>query len=205
METPEKEREREEGKRESVNKLFLLSFVFVLGIGAIQYGYSIGVYNCMQKDFQYIFKWKDQDTVNLWNGLITFCALGSAIGSIFAGSPAAKFGKLKCIHGTNIILSIGCSITLIQNEHAILFGRFLFGVAAGTFSVFVPSYINELSPNEMKGTLGSLTQILITLGIFISNIFGLPLPEDSNNLPSNFINNNYWRVIFGIPIILALI
>jgi hypothetical protein len=33
------------------NKGFLLSFVFVLGIGAIQYGYSVGVYNTMQIDF----------------------------------------------------------------------------------------------------------------------------------------------------------
>lgn len=89
--------------------------------------------------------------------ITSICALGSAIGSIFAGSPAAKFGKLKCIHGTNILLSIGCAITLIKNEYAILFGRFLFGMAAGAFSVFVPSYINELSPNEMKGSLGSLT------------------------------------------------
>ncbi len=34
-----------------VNKKFLYSFVLVLGIGAIQYGYSIGVYNAMQIDF----------------------------------------------------------------------------------------------------------------------------------------------------------
>ncbi len=35
----------------TVNKRFLYSFVLVLGIGAIQYGYSIGVYNSMQVDF----------------------------------------------------------------------------------------------------------------------------------------------------------
>jgi MFS family permease len=97
-----------------VNKSFLLSFVFVLGIGAIQYGYSIGVYNEMQKDFERIFGWKTPEEVNLWNGLITsVCAGGSAVGAIFAGIPAEMFGKLKCIHGTNIIVSIGCALTLI--------------------------------------------------------------------------------------------
>jgi MFS family permease len=100
---------------------------------------------------------------------------------------------------------IGCLLTLIKNEYWILAGRFIFGLAAGGFSVFVPSYINELAPTEMKGALGSLTQILITLGIFISNALGLPLPETSDDLPSNFINDNYWRVVFAIPVGMALI
>ena len=86
----------------------------MLGIGAIQYGYSIGVYNTMQKDFEYLFKWKDPDTVNIWNGLITsMCALGSAVGSLVAGAPAETYGKLKCIHGTNVLVAIGCLLTLI--------------------------------------------------------------------------------------------
>jgi MFS family permease len=192
-------------KTNEVNKTFLLTFVFVLGIGSIQYGYSIGVYNAMQKDFERIFNWRG-DEVDLWNGLITsICALGSAIGSIFAGAPAAKIGKLKCIHGANVLVGLGCALTLIENEYWILAGRFIFGLATGAFSVFVPSFINELSPNELKGYLGSLTQILITLGIFVANILGLPLPEKADNIPSNFINDQYWRVIFSLPILFALI
>ena len=112
----------------------------------------------MQKDFEYLFDWKTQNQVNLWNGLITsVSALGSAFGSIFSGSPSEKYGKLICMHLTNILVVVGCTITLIKNEFAILLGRFLFGVAAGLFSVLVPSFINELSPNEHKGLLGSLT------------------------------------------------
>ena len=109
------------------------------------------------------------------------------------------------MHITNILVIIGCSLTCIQNEYLILIGRFIFGFAAGAFSVFVPSFINELSPTEMKGSLGSLTQILITLGIFISNLFGLPLPESIKDpIANNFINNNYWRIVNAIPILFAV-
>jgi MFS family permease len=160
----------------------------------------------MQVDFQYLFGWTNSDQVNLWNGLITsVCALGSAIGSLVAGPPAEKFGKLKSMHITNILVIIGCALTCIQNEYVILIGRFIFGFAAGAFSVFVPSFINELSPTEMKGSLGSLTQILITLGIFLSNLFGLPLPESIKDpIADNFINNNYWRIVNAIPILFAV-
>ena len=193
-------------ERRSVNRAFLLSFVFTLGIGAIQYGYSIGVYNAMQVNFQYLFGWKTTDEVNLWNGLITsVCALGSAFGSLFAGAPADRYGKLRCIHFTNLLVGAGCLLTLYRNEYLILCGRFIFGLATGAFSVFVPSFINELSPNELKGSLGSLTQILITLGIFISNALGLPLLEDIKDAKPSFLNDNYWRVIFGVPIVFALI
>jgi MFS family permease len=60
----------------------------------------------------------------------------------------------------------------------VTFGRFLFGLSAGAFSVFVPSYINEVTPTELKGQFGSATQLLITFGIFISYILGIPLPTN---------------------------
>lgn len=138
-------------KTGEVNKGFLYAFIFVLGLGAVQYGYSIGVYNAMQNDFEYLFQWKKED-VSLWNGLITsVCAAGSAVGSLFAGTPADMFGKKNCIHGTNFLLIAGVGMTMVKNEYWILGGRFLFGLSAGAFSVFVPSFINELAPNELKG------------------------------------------------------
>ena len=142
----------------------------------------------------------------MWNGIITsISALGSAIGSIIAGIPAERWGKLKSMHLTNMIIVIGCILTCFRNLALILIGKFLFGFAAGAFSVFEPSFINELVPNESKGSLGSLTQILITLGIFVSNLFGLPLPESIINIMPNFMNDNYWRIVNAIPIIFAIV
>ena len=86
------------------------------------------------------------------------------------------------------------------------FGRFLFGLSAGAFSVFVPSYINEVTPTELKGQFGSATQLLITFGIFISNILGIPLPTNFiEYFDDNFVNRSYWRLLFALPIVFAAI
>ena len=133
-----------------MNKGFLVAFILTIGIGAINFGYSIGVFNSLIVDFIFVFEISpaDKDT---WSSLITsICSLGAAIGS-FTSGPFAKYGKKNCIHATNVILAIGCSLTLVRVKEVVLVGRFLFGLSSGAFSVFVPSYINELTPTELKG------------------------------------------------------
>jgi MFS family permease len=69
----------------------------------------------------------------------------------------AKYGKWKMIVFNNIIVAVGSAICLIPNSYAIAAGRFIYGFAAGAFSVFVPLYINETAPVEIKGPLGVMT------------------------------------------------
>ena len=42
------------------------------------------------------------------------------------------------------------------------------GFAAGVASVVAPMYITEISPTRQRGVLGSLQQLGIVLGIFVS-------------------------------------
>ena len=80
--------------------------------------------------------------------------------------------------------------------------------------------VNETSPTEMKGPLGALTQILITVGIMISFFLGIPIPDikqyidgkyyPDGSIPGFFINrsfesDNYWRIMFSLPIAFSLI
>jgi len=79
----------------------------------------------------------------------------------------------------NIIVMIGAGITLLppySSTIAITIGRFIYGISNGAFSVFVPLYINETAPIEMKGSLGVLTQLFVTVGIMISMLLGLVIP-----------------------------
>lgn len=69
----------------------------------------------------------------------------------------AKYGKRRMILFNNLIVMVGAGITLIPNVYAITVGRFIYGISNGAFSVFVPLYINETSPVEMKGSLGVMT------------------------------------------------
>lgn len=159
-----------------INKGFLITFILAVGIGAINFGYSIGVFNSMQKDFYVVFSIAPADQ-DQWSSLITtVCSGGAAIGSLTAG-PFMRFGKKNCIHFTNLLLIIGCGLTLVHIKEVVLAGRALFGLSAGAFSVFVPSYINEITPTELKGQFGSSMQLFVTLGILIANLLGIPLPD----------------------------
>lgn len=54
----------------------------------------------------------------------------------------------------------------------ILAGRFLTGLAGGSFSVTAPIYTSEIAQKEIRGTLGSYFQLLLASGIFLVYIWG---------------------------------
>jgi MFS family permease len=80
---------------------------------------------------------------------------------------------------TNVIVIVGSGLTLIMNYPMLCLGRFLYGVAAGAFSVFVPKYISETSPVEVKGVAGGITQLTLTFGILVSFSLGTVFTTDS--------------------------
>ncbi|CDW77776.1 sugar transporter family protein [Stylonychia lemnae] len=194
---------------------FLYAFILTIGIGSFQFGYSIGVFNTLQNDFAYLFEW-DKDKQNLWSSVITsICSVGSAVGSIGVG-VFVKYGKKNCILFANILVIIGAGITTYKNVYAIVAGRFIYGLATGSFSVLVP--INEAAPTELKGPLGAVTQILITVGIMIAFFLGIPIPKFdyvtigdvskyviAGGAKASFVSDNYWRVMFALPIAFSII
>ena len=212
------------------NNLFLYSFLITISLGTFQFGYSIGVFNTLQVPFAGIFGWyefqvgqePDFTSANNWSTIITsVCTVGSAFGAIGSGS-LVKYGKLKCIYMTNILVCIASGIVLIENVIAICIGRFLYGLATGSFSVFVPLFINETAPFEIKGPVGVMTQFFVTFGIMISFLLGVPIPScpiTSNysgavtqadfDSYTNWLNNTlvqqYWRFMFGLPILVAVL
>lgn len=76
--------------------------------------------------------------------------MGAACGCLFTG-PLARFGKKNCLHIANVIVIIGSGLTLVAIKEVMLAGRFIFGFGAGAFSAFVPSFINEITPVELRG------------------------------------------------------
>lgn len=203
-----------------IYKGFLLSFIMVIGLGAVNFGYSIGVFNSMQKDMMGVLDIKEDDR-DFWISMITtLSSLGAAIGSLTCG-PLMAIGKKNCIHIANGVVILGATLTLIKIPVVIVVGRFLYGFAAGAFSVFVPSFINEITPTELKGPFGSATQILLTFGILVANLLGIPMPDclidyrtnhcpgtdprERPYIPGSFINDDYWRILFGLPIAISVI
>lgn len=88
------------------------------------------------------------------------------------------YGKWKMILLTNVLIVAGVALCMIDNSFVILFGRFIWGMASGAFTVFCPKYVAEMAPVEMKGSLGAFSQLMCTFGIVIPAAMGLVIPDD---------------------------
>jgi MFS family permease len=74
--------------------------------------------------------------------------------------------------------------------YLLLSGRFIYGIGAGCFTVFVNSFISEVSPNELTGPMGIAFQFFVCVGVLIANLIGMPMinklykpnldPKDNN-------------------------
>lgn len=81
---------------------------------------------------------------------------GVAGGALFSGS-IAQIGRYKSLMLGNLVLIIGTLITCIDDFGALCVGRLIYGLGAGSFSIFCPLYVNETSPFECNGPLGGIT------------------------------------------------
>ncbi len=95
--------------------------------------------------------------------------IGCAIGSVFLGRLGDMVGRRKGIMIVTIIYIVGIIIQIasIDKWYQYFIGRIISGVGVGAISVLSPMMISETSPKQIRGTLVSCYQLMITLGIFL--------------------------------------
>jgi len=74
----------------------------------------------------------------------------------------------------------------------IILARFIIGFASGYTTVLVPIYLGEVAPPSLRGTLGTLTQFALVVGILFADIVAFP-----------FATLSGWRVMFSITVVIA--
>ncbi|KAJ4851473.1 hypothetical protein Tsubulata_014144 [Turnera subulata] len=65
------------------------------------------------------------------------------------------------------------SISFAKESSFLFMGRLLEGFGVGIISYVVPVYIAEISPQNMRGSLGSVNQLSVTIGIMLAYLLGL--------------------------------
>ncbi|MFI7493412.1 sugar porter family MFS transporter [Kocuria sp. M4R2S49] len=95
--------------------------------------------------------------------------LGAAAGAFTGGRIADALGRvpvMKIAAVLFLVSAIGCGV--VDSFGWLIFWRIVGGVGVGIASVIAPAYIAEVAPATVRGRLGSLQQMGIVLGIFIS-------------------------------------
>ena len=185
-------------KNNKQNKALVSVIATVAATGGLLFGFDTGVISGAIPFFQKAF-----GIGNDWVEIITTSGLvGAVIGAMFSGRIADIIGRKKVILASAVIFIIGAIWSGASTTPLMLvFARLFLGVAIGVSSFAVPLYIAEISPTKRRGTLVSMFQLLITIGIMVSYLsdsaFAVP---DSD--PAYI---SVWRPMFYVGVIPALI
>jgi SP family arabinose:H+ symporter-like MFS transporter len=136
-------------------------------------------------------------------GLTVSVALwGTVAGALLAGIPGDRYGRrdsLRVLAALYLVGALGCP--LAWSWYALMFFRFVVGLAIGGSSVIAPMYIAEISPAKWRGRLVGVFQFNIVLGILIAYL--------SNYLiGAARLGDAEWRWKFGVaalPAVLLLV
>src|SRR5215212_732487 len=100
----------------------------------------------------------------------------AALGGLLFGYDAGVIGALSDRLGRRTIILVAATIFAIgavgaglsPNVETLVFFRFWLGLGVGSASALVPSYISESAPTDVRGSLSSLFQLAITIGILVA-------------------------------------
>ena len=98
--------------------------------------------------------------------VVAIALIGCAVGAWFAGSLADRWGRKKVmLLGSALftISSIGSGFAFSVPD--LMLWRVLGGLGIGIASVIAPAYIAEIAPAKWRGSLASLQQLAITIGL----------------------------------------
>ncbi|XVF20769.1 hypothetical protein REPUB_Repub12eG0031500 [Reevesia pubescens] len=172
----------------------VLPFVGVACLGAVLFGYHLGVVNGA---LEYLAKDLGIAENTVFQGWVVSTLLaGATVGSFTGGALADKFGRTRTFQLDAIPLIVGAVLTATaQTVQTMIIGRLLAGIGIGISSAIVPLYISEISPTEIRGALGSVNQLFICIGILAALVAGLPLAG----------NPQWWRTMFGISAVPSIL
>jgi len=172
----------------------VLPYVGVACLGAILFGYHLGVVNGALEYLAKDLGIAENTVLQGW--VVSTLLAGATVGSFTGGALADKFGRTRTFQLDAIPLTIGAFLcATAQSVQAMIIGRLLAGIGIGVTSAVVPLYISEISPTEIRGALGSVNQLFICVGILAALVAGLPLAG----------NPIWWRTMFGIAIIPSIL
>ncbi|XP_076270175.1 solute carrier family 2, facilitated glucose transporter member 1-like isoform X2 [Rhynchophorus ferrugineus] len=211
LETPKKidEESLEDGVRGGFNgRLAFAIAASALG-SSFQHGYNTGVLNNPQKIIE---QWinvtmvdrygeapSQEGVILVFSLMVAIFCVGGMIGGAITGLIAEKFGRKGGLLLNNVLV-LAAVICMSSSKAAasyelIILGRFLIGINSGLNAGLAPMYLAEISPVNLRGAVGTVYQLVITISILIAQIV---------SLRSILGTEDHWPTLLALTIIPAI-
>lgn len=167
-------------------KGYVILISVVAALGGLLFGFDTAV---ISGTINYIQPYFGLSEAGLgWT--VSSLLFGCIAGVFLAGKAGDHYGRKKVLMAAAFLFFISAVGSASAHSLIIfLFARILGGLAVGVASILSPMYIAELAPAKYRGTLVSLNQLAIVIGILVAFF--------SNYLLVNSGENN-WRWMLSV-------
>jgi SP family arabinose:H+ symporter-like MFS transporter len=184
------------------SKGYVLKIALVAALGGLLFGYDTavisGVIGSLQKKF---------DLSPLMMGWAASSAIwGCIAGVLVAGFVSDKIGRKKTLAITAVLFLISSVVAAIpQSLTGFIAGRFIGGLGIGAASIISPLYISEVAPAKSRGTLVTMYQLAIVIGINLIYFVNLKIADFGDEQWNTDTGWRYMIASGALPSVLFLV
>ncbi|EPE2228290.1 sugar porter family MFS transporter [Cronobacter turicensis] len=120
--------------------------------------------------------------------VVSVMMFGAALGALCSGPMSSSLGRRRSLLlGATLFVvgSLGCAAA--GNMQMLAIARFILGLAVGVASFTAPLYLSEIATERIRGSMISLYQLMITIGILAAFVSDTALS-----------GGGHWRWMLGI-------
>ena len=139
--------------------------------------------------------------------VVAIALLGCALGAWSGGRLADRWGRTRVMVFGAVLFFVSSILSAIAwSAFDLAIWRFMAGVGIGIASVIAPAYIAEIAPARLRGRMGSLQQLAITVGIFAALLSDQLLAETAGGASNElWLGWEAWRWMFLVCVVPAAV
>jgi len=191
--TPAGRAEIEGAEEKAGSTGYIVFLATIVAISGFLLGFNTAVISGVLVFLRAEFALSNVTTEIATSAILLGCLLGAAGASLIGD----RFGRRKSLLFTAVLFACSTVMTALATSVTVFsLGRLAGGLAIGLASVLTPVYISEIAPARNRGTLVSMNQMAIVVGILIAYLV---------NWSFAGLGHSSWRWMLGVAVIPALI
>ncbi|KAL3516162.1 hypothetical protein ACH5RR_023064 [Cinchona calisaya] len=157
-------------KKDGLDGLYMILLCTAVAVcGSFAFGSSVGY----SSPAQYAIMEELGLSYSQYSIFGSILTVGAMIGALTCGRISDTVGRKGAMRLSSFICTAGwMAIYLAKVPKMLYMGRFSIGYSVGILSYVIPVFVGEITPNKLRGAIGSLNQLFIVIGLSSSYVIG---------------------------------